>query len=279
MRNTWVSLIAVLAIALAAGCSRKPDDAALVTNIKSAMFSDAELKDASLDVTSQNGEVTLTGSVPNDAAHLEAYKIASSTPGVAKVNDQITVEQAPPAETQAAPAPAPAHKRERSRKVHEARVKKHIREEEPVETAENTPPEEPAPMEQPPAPAQGAQISPSQVEQLTPIPPPPQPRQVTIPAGSTMTIRMIDSVDSSVNQPGEIFHASLEAPLVVEDDVAVPRGADIYVRLVSSSSAGKFAGKSESASGTHQTGISRAVLPAGKQHVYPLGKFAGQEHG
>lgn len=60
-----------------------------------------------------------------------------------------------------------------------------------------------------------------------------------------MTIRMIDSVDSSVNQPGEIFHASLDAPLVVGDRVAVPKGADVYVRLVNASSAGKMTGKSE----------------------------------
>lgn len=56
---------------------------------------------------------------------------------------------------------------------------------------------------------------------------------------------MIDSVDSSVNQPGEIFHASLDAPIVVGDSVVVPKGADVYVRLVSASSAGHMTGKSE----------------------------------
>jgi hypothetical protein len=56
---------------------------------------------------------------------------------------------------------------------------------------------------------------------------------------------MIDGVDSSVNSAGEIFHASLESPLVVENDVVVPRGADIYVRLVSARSAGRMKGKSE----------------------------------
>ena len=56
---------------------------------------------------------------------------------------------------------------------------------------------------------------------------------------------MIDGVDSSVNNPGEIFHASLENPIVVGDDIVVPKRADVYVRLVGASSAGKFAGKSE----------------------------------
>jgi hypothetical protein len=56
---------------------------------------------------------------------------------------------------------------------------------------------------------------------------------------------MIDGVDSSVNQPGEIFHASLEAPIVVDNEVAIPKGADVYVRLASAASAGHLTGKSE----------------------------------
>jgi hypothetical protein len=60
-----------------------------------------------------------------------------------------------------------------------------------------------------------------------------------------MTIRMIDGVDSSVNHAGEIFHGALEAPLVVDNQVIVPRGADVYIRLSNSSSAGHMTGKSE----------------------------------
>jgi hypothetical protein len=56
---------------------------------------------------------------------------------------------------------------------------------------------------------------------------------------------MIDSIDSSVNQAGEVFHASLDAPIVVGNDVLVPKGADVYVRLASASSAGKMTGQSE----------------------------------
>jgi len=249
MRNRAVSWIALLAVALAAGCSRKPDDAALVTNIKSQMFSDAQLKDASLQVTSQNGEVTLSGSVPSDAAHLEAYKIANQTSGVTKVNDQISVEEAPAPVARAVPvpAPAPARKRERepSRKTDKARAKKHRHEHEsePVERAENvSSPQEQAPIQEPPAPVVD---HPAPAPAPPSPPPPPQPRHVTIPSGSTISIQMIDSVDSSVNQAGEIFHASLDAPLVVDDEVVVPRGADVYVRLVSSSQAGRMTGKSE----------------------------------
>jgi hypothetical protein len=92
------------------------------------------------------------------------------------------------------------------------------------------------PPVQPPAPAPAP---------LPPPPPPPEPRQVQVPAGTTLTIRMIDGIDSSVNQAGEIFHASLENPIVVDNEVIVSKGADVYVRLVNASSAGRMTGKSE----------------------------------
>jgi hypothetical protein len=237
MRERSILSIAVLAIALAAGCSSKPDDAALVTNIKSQMFSDRQLKNASLQVTSDNGQVTLAGTVPSDAARLDAYKIATQTPGVTKVNDQMTIEAAARPEPAAAPVPAraPARAPAPSRK---ARMKKHETAPEKTLTAANAPVAEPAP---PPP------VTPAVQTVAAPAPPPapPQPKQVQIPTNSTVTIRMIDSVDSSVNHAGEIFHASLEAPIVVDNEVVVPKGADVYVRLVAASSAGKFAGKSE----------------------------------
>jgi len=243
MRQRWALSIAVLAVALAGGCAKKMDDAALVTNIKSQMFSDPQLKDASLQVTSNNAVVTLSGTVPNDAAHYEAYKIATQTPGVAKVNDQVTVQvaqAAPRQQTARAPAmPAPGPAPQRS---HKARTRKHAPEPGPTELAKNTPMDEPAPA---PAPVPVQDPVPAPAPTPPPPPPPPQNKQVLVPPGTTVTIRMIDRVDSSVNRVGEIFHASLEAPIVVDNEVVVPRGADVYVRLVSASSAGRMSGKSE----------------------------------
>jgi len=56
---------------------------------------------------------------------------------------------------------------------------------------------------------------------------------------------MIDGVDSSVNHTGEVFHASLDEPLVTEDQVVIPKGADVYVRLVDAASAGHMTGRSQ----------------------------------
>lgn len=259
MRHKTVVPLVALAIAFAAGCAHKTNDAALVTTIKAQMFSDPQLKGAALQVAAVNGEVTLSGSVPDDAAHLEAYKIASQTAGVARVNDKIAVDEAlatsAPAASEAAapapePAPTPVERPEESRKHERERDRrKHIQQspaDQSAETAVNNPPptrdDQSANNSAPPA----AQSAPQAAPAPAPAPPPPpQPQQFQIASGSTMTIRMIDSVDSSVNQPGEIFHASLDQPLISEERVVVPKGADVYVRLVSASSAGRFKGSSE----------------------------------
>jgi hypothetical protein len=234
MRQKSMLLVALLVVAVAAGCAKKSDDAALVTKIQSQMFADQLLKNANLQVTSNNGEVTLTGTVPDDAAHLDAYKIASQTPGVTKVNDQMTVQEARAA---LSPELSSTEKPSHSRK---ARVRKHAPAQPNAQFANNAPPApvDTTPAEPPPPP----QAAPPPAPQP---PPPPQPKQVQIPANATLTIRMIDGVDSSVNRAGEIFHASLENPIVVGDQVVVSKGADVYVRLVDASSAGKFSGRSE----------------------------------
>lgn len=259
MRERQILSIVALVVALAIGCAKKADDAALVTSIQSQMFSDSQLKDANLQVASNKGQVTLTGTVSSEAAHLDAYKIATQTPGVTSVNDQITVQepqaaQAAPTAAPAEPTPARESKRERRRReAQEAREKrKHHTRPAEQEVAENVS-RNPDPASQQAAPPPQEQTAPPPAEPAAapapaptpPPPPPPQPRPVRIDAGTTVTIRMIDGVDSSVNQPGEIFHASLDAPLVVGNEVVAPKGTDVYVRLVSASQAGKFSGRSE----------------------------------
>ncbi|MGH9708908.1 MAG: BON domain-containing protein, partial [Candidatus Acidiferrales bacterium] len=253
MNRRLLQPIVVLGLLLVAGCAKAPNDAAIVTNIKSQMFSDAQLKNATLQVTSEKGVVTVSGDVPSDAARLDAYKIATQTPGVTKVNDQMSVDSSTaqtPSEVAAATPPPAEPAREAAPKPERAR--KHRKPQPPaaapVESAQVAPQDtpEPPPAAQSDTPAQpAAAVAAAQPASPPPPPPVPQPTQVVVPANTTMSIRMIDGVDSSVNQPGEIFHASLDAPIVVGDGVVVPQGADVYVRLVSASSAGRMTGKSE----------------------------------
>ena len=70
-------------------------------------------------------------------------------------------------------------------------------------------------------------------------------QRATVPAGTRLVVRMIDSVDSEKNKVGDKFRASLEEDLAVEDTVVAPRGTDVYGRLAEAKEAGHIAGKSE----------------------------------
>ncbi|HXZ80891.1 MAG TPA: hypothetical protein VEG30_13250 [Terriglobales bacterium] len=73
----------------------------------------------------------------------------------------------------------------------------------------------------------------------------PQVPKVTVPAGTRILIRMIDSVDSSKQQVGYRFTASLETNLQVDDMVVAPRGSTVYGRLNTAEKAGRMSGGAE----------------------------------
>lgn len=68
---------------------------------------------------------------------------------------------------------------------------------------------------------------------------------VTLPAGQSLLVRMIDGVDSSKNHVGDVFKASLETDLVVGNSVAARKGTDVYGRLANAAEAGHISGSSE----------------------------------
>jgi len=85
---------------------------------------------------------------------------------------------------------------------------------------------------------------------------------VTLPAGQSLLVRMVDGVDSSKNHVGDIFHATLETDLNVNGQVVARKGTDVYGRLATAEKGGKFAGKSEL-----QLELTRMVIDG---HDYPL---------
>jgi hypothetical protein len=70
-------------------------------------------------------------------------------------------------------------------------------------------------------------------------------KKVTIPAGTRILIRMIDSIDTTKQKTGYRFTASLETNLQEENVVVAPRGTTVYGRLAQASSAGKMSGSSQ----------------------------------
>jgi hypothetical protein len=58
-------------------------------------------------------------------------------------------------------------------------------------------------------------------------------------------IRTIDAIDSSRNQVGDKFQATLEQPLIVDDVTVAPKGTDVYGHLTQAAEAGRIQGRSQ----------------------------------
>jgi hypothetical protein len=86
--------------------------------------------------------------------------------------------------------------------------------------------------------------------------------EVTIPAGQSLLVRMIDEVDSSKNHIGDVFHASLETDLYINSSLIARKGTDVYGRLAEAQEAGHFSGSAEL-----QLELIRIVIDG---HDYPL---------
>jgi hypothetical protein len=67
---------------------------------------------------------------------------------------------------------------------------------------------------------------------------------IELPAGTSLVVRMIDSVDSQRDTVGKIFHASLDEPVVDRNgNTVISRGADVVVKLVDDKQSGKIEGR------------------------------------
>ena len=73
---------------------------------------------------------------------------------------------------------------------------------------------------------------------FAPLPPPPEPKPkpkpagVVVPAGTEMSVRMIDSISGKTAAASQRYRASIDDPVVVGDRVLIPRGADCTVQVV-----------------------------------------------
>ncbi|MGH9796465.1 MAG: hypothetical protein ACRD5G_17000 [Candidatus Acidiferrales bacterium] len=74
-----------------------------------------------------------------------------------------------------------------------------------------------------------------------PAPPPPPPPLV-IPAGTVLAVHLQQAIGSKTNQAGDRFEATLAEPVVLEDEVVVPKGASAYGSVTEAKSAGRFKG-------------------------------------
>lgn len=158
---------------------------------------------------------------------------AAEIPAPVEPAAQQPVQTAPPVQERRKPAPSTKQKPQK---------------ESTAAAAVTTPPEaksEPAPAQvsTPPAPASNLaeQKAPRAVPTLPP-PPPPAPRKVTVAAGTLLSARLAETLDSSRMQPGDTFTANLDQPLAIDGLVIAERGARLEGKVAEIQQSGRVSG-------------------------------------
>jgi hyperosmotically inducible protein len=99
-RNLGILALVAVALLSFGACSStqtagtQVDDAAIVSKIKAKLTADGDINPFNIDVDSNNGEVTLQGTVAKDEARTKAEQLARDTDGVVRVINLIKVGDA-----------------------------------------------------------------------------------------------------------------------------------------------------------------------------------------
>lgn len=229
----WQAVACTALFAFSVACSKTPNDAQVVSDVQTKLGADSGLQSKQLTVQAANGTVTLSGVVDNDAERDAATKYAASEPGVKTVINNLQVGTA---EANAKPSPRSSPARTVQRSTPSRRQKARSDKQKIAEADYRHEP----PADQPQAPA--ADPAPAAQSPATP-PPPPQLATVTVPSGTAIVVRLIDTIDSSTAQAGDKFHATLDAPIAIDSDVVVPAHYDVEGHVVNAQASGKFAGQ------------------------------------
>lgn len=71
------------------------------------------------------------------------------------------------------------------------------------------------------------------------------PDAVSLPAGTVISVRLADTVDSNKNHIGDQFSGTIDPSVLVGDHVVIPRGTEAHVRLVDNKKGGRIHGHAE----------------------------------
>ncbi len=246
----FFALLGLAASLTFAGCKGKapdaPDDISLNTAIQKRIQSDPGLAGQPLQASVQNGVVTLSGNVDSPAAKSLAANDVAEIAGVHEVINNLAlgvppttpaaVVTPPPAAVKTIPAP---HTQARVNPEPTYRQPAPIDRRDPQNTQNQQPQNDslPTPSRQPPP------------------PPAPVVRNVTVPAGTGLSVRITQTLDSQTTQPGTSFSGVLASDVIVDDAVAFPTGTRVTGRVDDARDAGHYSGNSLLA--ISLTGISR----------------------
>ena len=242
--STSRAILAAAALTLAfavTGCksSAPTDDAALTAALKTRIAGDAAISNEPIQPSVEKQVATLNGTVSNEAARSLAASDAAQVPGIKTVINNLTVQASAPAVTAAAapppalpPPPAPV-----ATKPKPAPVKA-----KPAPVVRQTAP----PIDPPPAQTAEATPPPPPPRHELPPPPPPAPafRNVTITPGTTIPIRITQTLDSATTQQGETFTGIIASDIIADGIVVIRTGTPVSGRVTAVQEAAHYKGSS-----------------------------------
>jgi hypothetical protein len=261
-----LGLTAAPLLLFSAACSRGKSDAQIIGEVATHIQRDAQVPNKNVAIMSNQGVVTLNGTANTDAERLAASNDAAQVEGVKTVINNLTIatpatppvtlSESKPVDTPLAAKlietppvrhtskkPSPYHAKAESSVSEKASEKSTSA----ASTPANTPMSNTGIINTTPMPASTTTAStttPAAHSDAILIPPPPLPvKMITIDSGTPLSVRLIDSVDSNRNQPGDTFRGTLDSPIYAEDRIAVPQGATVVGRIVEVKDAGRFSGR------------------------------------
>ena len=215
-------------------------DAQIESNVLKTLAGVPELADQTIGTTTVYGTVTLTGTVRDEASRDKAEQAVANTQGVKKVVDEMTIGVSPAAETGVSQPPedAPESATEATDPNRSVEQAPNTQSAAPTASAPAPAPvERPRTVQNPPMPAYPPQYSrqPYRVQQAG------QP--VVVPAGTLVSVRINQAMDSRNTQPGTTFDGVVMGDVVAGSSVAIPRGATVQGHVVDTHPGGDLRGR------------------------------------
>jgi hypothetical protein len=250
IRNGIVVLVAAVALFTAAcNKSQTRTDAQVASDIQSKLNADQAVQNKQIAVLAANGVVTLSGYVSSEAERSAVAGDAANVSGVRTVVNNLTVQPVDAATASPDAGQQTAYTQSQPSASQPATTTRGISHKPSAGqnrttqsgTQNNAPQTQAEAMRQSnqPEPAQNAQNTPPPA----PAPAPPQPpARITVPDGTVLAIRMLDTLNSETANPGDTFRATLNSPVQVDGRVVIPADADLFGRVVDVHAAGRFKG-------------------------------------
>jgi BON domain len=223
-------LVLLLALSMTLACNRAPNDAQLANQVQGKIVADGNIQNKQIGVQSNNGVVTLSGTVGSELERSAAANDAAQVAGVKTVINDLQVQsaaaQAAPAATSEEPETRAAAKREAPKRRAPEASTMHAK---PAGSA-----------------VASSATAPADTTTYTATKPaaPAPPRVVTVPEGTVVAVRLLDSIDTAQAKAGDTFRATISQPVMVGDEVVIPSDADVEGQIVNAASAGHFTGQS-----------------------------------